>query len=154
MELLERWRHADERIRENKYSREQIAKFIMSIFKVCRDTAYRDIVNAERVFVSSYPLNKQYETGLRIEFLKRKINEMFLLGDNMTAANLEKVLQKYIDAYPDAIVPHSPKTIIYKLIQNNTTITNNVASAIQEAEQAFASSGDVLQILEAEDERN
>lgn len=146
LQILERWRYADERIRENKYTREQIAKFIMGKFDVCRDTAYRDIVNAEHVFASTAPLNKKYITQRRIEFLEKKINDCYIKGETMIAAMLEKVLQKYIEKYPDALLPHSPKTIIYKIVQNNVTV--NQDAIVQEAEEAFGKTDEILKRLE------
>lgn len=111
--LLDRWRFADEKIREKKYKRETIANFIMAKYQVTRDTAFRDMVSAEYVFSSSAPLNKKYWVGMRIEYLQGKINECYLLKDRMSAAQLEKVMQKYLEMYPDYSAPKSPKNIIF-----------------------------------------
>ncbi len=151
--LLERWRYADERIRENKYSREQVAKFIMGKFEVCRDTAYRDIVNAEDAFVSSYPLNKKSLSQNRIEFLINKINQHYIKGEGLIAAMQEKTLQKYIEKYPDATIPHSPKTIIYKIekiVQQNVIVNNETIA--EEADEAFTASEEILKRLEGTDD--
>lgn len=152
--ILERWRYADERLRENKYTREQIAKFIIGKFEVCRDTAYRDIVNAEHVFASTAPLNKKYETQKRIEFLIAKINECYLRREYLIASILEKTLQKYIEKYPDAVIPHSPKTIIYKIVQNNVqnNVTVDYSKLAADAEDAFDATDEILKQLEGKDD--
>jgi hypothetical protein len=76
--LLKRWEYADELIRIKEIrTRELQAQMIMKVFGVSRTTAYQDIVNAEAVFASSTPLNKKYRIGLRIEFLEKKIDELY-----------------------------------------------------------------------------
>lgn len=127
LELIDRWRFADEKIRERKYKREQIAQFLIARSaeigkKISRDTAYRDIVNAEYVFCSSFPLNKKYLIHQRIEFLQMKINDCYINNDYLNAALLEKVLQKYIDSYPETQPMRSPKTIIFNVQNNNNTL--------------------------------
>ncbi len=133
-ELLDRWKFADEKIREQKYKRYQIAEFIMAAKNVSRDTAMRDIVNAEYVFSSSFPLNKKYLIGQRIEFLQKKINDAYTDNDRLNAALLEKQLCKYIEMYPEFKAPQSPKTIIYKFQQNNFINNQTVADADAKAE--------------------
>lgn len=77
-QLLKRWEYADELIRIKEIrTRELQAQMIMRTFYVSRTTAYQDIVNAEAVFASSTPLNKKYRIGLRIEFLEKKIDELY-----------------------------------------------------------------------------
>lgn len=113
-ELLKRWEYADELIRKNECKREVIAQLIMRRFAVGRATAFQDIVNAERVFASSTPLNKKYRIGLRIEYLERKIQEFYDSDDKdkmIMAGMLEARLVKYYDLYPDITPAKSPKTI-------------------------------------------
>lgn len=118
-DLLRRWTYADEVIRKGEVrGRETIAQLLIMKFKVSRATAYQDIVHAEQVFSSSTPLNKRFRIGLRIEFLEKKIDELYELQDNMSAVMLEKSLQKYYDCYPDIAPVKSPKKIVYN-IQNN-----------------------------------
>jgi hypothetical protein len=77
-QLLKRWEYADELIRIKEIrTRELQSQMIMRLFNVSRTTAYQDIVNAEAVFASSTPLNKKYRIGLRIEFLEKKIDELY-----------------------------------------------------------------------------
>lgn len=122
-ELLIRWRYADELIRQQRYIKEDVSKFIMKKFNVSRDTAFRDIVSAEAVFSSSTPLNKKYHIGLRIEFLEKQIRAAATANDFKAVAMLEKVLANYYDIYPDTVLPSSPRTVVFNLIQNNTTET-------------------------------
>jgi hypothetical protein len=78
IKLLERWRAVDEMLRSRKYKRRGvIANKIIAMFNVSRDTAYRDIVNAEYVFSSTAPLNKKYLIGQRIEFLQSVIEQIY-----------------------------------------------------------------------------
>jgi len=139
-ELLMRWEFADELIRQREIrKRELIANMIMSRFKVSRQTAYQDIVNAENVFASSTPLNKRYRIQARIEFIETKIDELYAglerdpddpeeedifskiarIKQNKEyiseAIALEKVLQKYYDSYPDIRPVRSPKNIIFNI---------------------------------------
>jgi len=141
--LLDRWRYADEVIRQSffgKYKlREDIANAIMIKFDVSRDTAYRDIVNAEHVFSSSAPLNKKYLIQRRIEFIcsviakltspvydledETKVLVEFEPENAEIAAKWEAVLQKYVEKYPDYVPMRSPKTIVFN-IQNNLLLTD------------------------------
>ena len=145
LELLDRWRYADEKIRESKFRREQIAGFICSKYNVSRDTAYKDIVNAEYIFSSSYPLNKKYWIQLRIEYLQKKINDAYIDRDGFTASRLEKELREYIKMYPEQIERKSPKTIVFN-IQNNLLQTN------QTADTAFREADDIIKQLEQKDD--
>lgn len=145
MELYHRWQFAAEKIREQKYKREQIAQFIIGAYGVSRDTAYRDIVNAEYVFAASYPLNKQFLIQNRIEFLQKKINDAFIDKDYASAAKLEKELREYIDMYPESKPIRAPKTINF-IIQNNLIVTQLTA------DQAFAEAEVVIKELEGKDE--
>jgi len=135
--ILDRIRFADEKIRESngKYKREDIAGFIRGKFEVCRDTAYKDIVMAEAIFSSSYPLNKKYEIQARIELLKKKIWDCYIAKDFFNAAQLEKVLYNYYKIYPDEVPKRSPKNIYYIIQNNNVHVTNlTLEQAAQEAE--------------------
>lgn len=150
--LLTRWRRVDELIRESFFGkfkrREDIAKVMMSECDISRDTAYRDIVNAEHVFSSSAPLNKKYFIQRRIEFICdviAKLTKSVTAADGKVileidpdnaeiAARWEAVLQKYIQAYPDYVPARSPKTIIFN-IQNNLLVTTlTPETAMQEAD--------------------
>jgi hypothetical protein len=155
MKLLERWRHADEMIRQSffgKYQlREDIANALKTKFEISRDTAYRDIVNAEHVFSSSAPLNKKYFIQRRIEYITYIISELtkaIEIKDEegkvvksyideekaAIAAKWEGVLQKYVEKYPDYVPMRSPKTIIYNIQQNLLTTNITVEEAATEAD--------------------
>jgi hypothetical protein len=146
-EILQRWSYADELIRQQEIrKRETQAAMIMRKFSVSRQTAYQDIVNAEAVFASSTPLNKRYRIQVRIEFLECKIDELYGMMEPdpndpeeedpferigrikqnkeyiFEATQLEKVLQKYYDIYPDIRPARSPKTIVFN-IQNSVLPT-------------------------------
>src|SRR5205085_3059250 len=92
--ILDRLRFADEKIRQGqgRFKRDEIAGMIRMKYGISRDTAYRDIVNAERVFSSSYPLNKQYEIGCQIEEFKKLIRLASSESDWKAVAMLGKVL--------------------------------------------------------------
>jgi len=144
-ELLDRYKYADELIRSGKYKRETVANMIIAKFAVSRDTAFKDIINAEHLFSSSYPLNKRYLIGLRIEFLQRRIRLLFKDKEYLAAAQLEKVLQKYISDYPDFLPPRAPKQIVLN-------IQNNILNTDITAEQAFTMAADIANRLEAGDD--
>ena len=135
--LLDRIRFADEKIRENKYKREDIANFIKSKYGICRDTAFKDIVIAEAVFSSSYPLNKKNEIQLRVEYLKKKINDAYIDKDVFNAVGLEKQLREYLKMYPDYAPPRSPKNITY-IINGDIHQTQNNLTVLQAADDAEA----------------
>ena len=143
--LLDRWRYADEKLRENKYKREKIAELIIGRWNVSRDTAWRDIVNAEYVLCSCYPLTKKYEIQRRIEFLKEEIYNAKLDKDRDNISKLEKVLMEYYKLYPEASRKQSPKTIIFN-IQNNLLVVEKTA------EQACAESDELIKLLEENDD--
>jgi hypothetical protein len=125
--ILERLRFADEMIRQNqgRLKRNEIANKIMLHFDINNQTAFKDIVNAEHVFASSYPLNKKYEIGCRIEFLKDQIREASAKSDFDAVARMEKVLQSYLDIYPDQIPSRAKRNIILNVIQNNLSTADN-----------------------------
>lgn len=146
-EILERIRYADEILRQQRHKREEVATFIKNKFGISRDTAYRDIVIAEKVFSSSTPLNKKYEVQLRIELLKKQINNCYTDKDVFNAAQLEKVLQKYYDMYPDYKEPRSPKNITFVINGGIHQTNNNLTLA-----QAEAKTDDLIKLLEEKDD--
>lgn len=146
-ELLDRWRFADEKINEQKYKRNQIADFIIGKYGGSRDTAFRDIVNAQYVFSSGYPLNKQHMIGARIEFLQKKINDCYLQKDAHAAAKLEKELRLYILHYPDTTPPHSPKNIILSFSKNVFVTKSDMTF-----EDAILQSDEIIKQLEDKDD--
>ncbi len=141
IQLLARWRFVDEKFRENKYKTEQIALFVMGKYEVSRDTAYRDIVNAQYVLSSTCPLSKRYLIQQRIEFLILKIKDAYVDQDRFNAANLEKQLREYIKMYPEVSPVRTPKTIIYN-IQNNLLVTTITP------EQALIDADEVIKKME------
>lgn len=114
-QLLDRWTYADELMRQNigKLKREEIANRIKIKYFISKSLAYRDIVNAEKVFSTSTPLNKKYRIQLRIEFLENQIRLCAAVNDHFSAAQYEKVLQNYYKIYPETIIEDSPKTLIF-----------------------------------------
>ncbi|MBN8665833.1 MAG: hypothetical protein J0L83_14725 [Chitinophagales bacterium] len=148
LKLLDRWRYADEIIRKNngQRTRELLARDIMDKYGVSRDTAYSDMRNAELVFESSMPLNKKYFIQRRIEFIERKIYELYVQKDNDSAVKLEAVLQKYIGQYPDYVPRKSPKTIIYQIGAVNVMNTNLTA------EQALEGAQEIIEILQKKED--
>lgn len=140
-ELFNRWQFAAEKIREQKYKREVIANFIAGSFNVSKDTAWRDIVNAEYVFSAGHPLNKKFIIHNRIEFLQAKINEAYIDKDYQSAAMLEKVLQRYIELYPEIHAATRPQQVIF-LVNNNLHVTNITH------EQAYQDADEVIKQLE------
>ena len=161
-QLLDRWRYADERLREHRYTQEQVVKFIMGKYTVCRDTAYRDLKNAERLFISLYPLNKKYEIQNRIEFLKKKIHDQYIGGDPIGASMNEKTLQKYIGMFPETQLPHSPKIIVFE-IAGTAPVTPSAEGLPDakpvidpddyiDAEEAYQASEGILKKLEDDDD--
>lgn len=134
-EFFERWRYADELIRQNKNKREEIANFIKVKFGVSRDTAFRDIVNAEYVFASSYPLNKAHIIGRRMEFLEKCIWDAKIDKNWIAVEGLEKRYQEYLKIYPAITQKRSPRTIIFHMNQNILNINTTVDQASQDADE-------------------
>lgn len=124
--LRERWIFADEAIRRwtGIHGREAIASMIRHRFDVSRATAFSDIRNAEMVYSSSTPLNKKYTIQRRIELAEKTIAWCLSQDDTDNAAKWEKLLQGYIEQYPDDMVRDASKSIVYNLSQ--TTIVHNV----------------------------
>lgn len=148
LDLYKRWNLAAEKIRERKYKREQVANFIIAAFNVSRDTAYKDIVNAEYVFAASCPLNKKFLIQQRIELLQIKINECYINNDAFNAGQLEKILQKYIDNYPETI--QSRPLANLNFIVNNTT--NNLIVTDMTAAKAFDAADKIINEMEDKDD--
>lgn len=121
--LLKRWEYADELIRIKEIrTRELQAQMIIRVFGVSRTTAYQDIVNAEAVFASSTPLNKKYRIGLRIEFLEKKIDELY--GNVKTYEPTPEELE----ALQEGQQPHEdPFAKMYRMEQNEEYITQAIA---------------------------
>lgn len=139
--LVERWDFAASKIREQRYKRYDIVQMIMNAYHVSRDTAMRDMVNAEYVFAASYPFNKPFLIQNRIEFLQKKINDAYIDKDYQSAAMLEKVLQKYIEMYPQVEPLRRPQKVIM-VLQQNIHITNITH------EQAYQEADAVIKQLE------
>ena len=135
--LLERWRFADEMIREGKLKRTEIAKQIQQKFDVSRDTSFRDLVNAESVFSSSFPMNKKYSIGILIEEYRMHITKAADDKDWKSVAALGKTMAEFWKIYPDAPPNDSPKTIIFNIVENvvkDDTVTMDAAFEIIEKE--------------------
>lgn len=117
--ILDRLRFADEKIRQGhgRFKREEVVGFIKARFGVSRDTAMKDIINAERVFSSSYPLNKSYEIGIQIESVKESIRLAKGENDWKAVAMLHRDLAKYLEMYPDIIQADTKKNIILNVLQ-------------------------------------
>lgn len=164
-ELLKRWTYVDEIIRQKEIrKRETQASMIMNHFGVSRQTAYQDIVNAEAVFASSTPLNKRYRIQARIEFLECKIDELYnnlepdpdpdttedvlervyRIRQNkeyiFEATQLEKVLAKYYEMYPDITPKRSPKKIVFNVN------FSSMPAAPMTAEEALRKAGKIIDI--------
>jgi hypothetical protein len=159
---LKRWRLADELLRSRMFRKGTIAKKIMAIFGVSRDTAYRDIVSTEEVFVSLSPHNKKYNIGIEIDFLQQKVREIdesmwqydekthqrtkvFDADKHEAIAKYQGIIQKYYDKYPDSTPPRSPKTIIYN-------VQNNILAVDVTVEQANENFNKILKQLEDSDD--
>ena len=138
-ELFKRWAYADELIRDNYFvskRREIIANLIITKFDVSRDTAYRDMINAEYVFSSSTPLNKKYIIQRRIDTLEVEIHKCYISNEHQSGAMLEKQLREYIKMYPDYQPRKSPKVINY-IIQSNQYNTVPAEQAYTEADEIY-----------------
>ncbi|MEP7319712.1 MAG: hypothetical protein ABI921_13250, partial [Panacibacter sp.] len=135
--MLDRFRYADEKIRQGhgRFKRDEIAGMIKVTFGVSRDTAYKDIVNTERIFSSSFPLNKRYEIGNRIEFLKEQIRFAAAGNDWKAVGMMEKVLELYYRQYPDIIKVDTKKNIIMNVVQQFFDTPEATAMALEEAIQ-------------------
>lgn len=146
---LERWRFADELLRQNgEYVlRENVVLRIMDKFSVSRDTAYKDVVNAEYVFYSSSPMNKLFFIQRKIDALNKRIYDIeksmydengiycFDQDKHDVINKIEATIQKYIKDLPELIEQRSPKNIVYKIVQNNLTVNNVITP--QEADDKY-----------------
>ena len=146
-QLLDRLRYADEKIRQSqgRFKRDQIAGMIKTTYNVSRDTAYKYIVEAERIFSSSFPLNKQYEIGARIELLKEKSRAAAAEGNWPAFAMIERVLADYYKQYPDVRKVDVKKTLIMNVVQQFFDSPEQTAMSLDEAIQQ-------AEVIENEDE--
>jgi hypothetical protein len=149
--LMERWRAADELIRSQKYRREEVAIQLMNKFSISRMTAFNDMTSAEWVFSSSAPLNKVYEIGLRIEFLKERIaiaagkipykikedgTQLFHTEiDDKAIAMLEKTLQGYYEMYPTLRDKPKPSKTVFIVKGNMNVAIMDKKDALEQAKQ-------------------
>ena len=113
--LLERWTFADELMRNNvgRLKKEEVANRLKLHFTISKSLAYRDIVDAEKLFSSTTPLNKKYRIQLRIEFLESQIRLCAVDNDHFSAKQYEIVLQNYYKMYPEISPVESPKTFFF-----------------------------------------
>jgi hypothetical protein len=127
--ILERYRFADEKIRQNngRFKRSEIVQQIMAKFGVSRETAFKDIVNTEHIFCSSYPLNKRYEIGVQIEFFKDELRKAAEDKDRDAVAKIGKVLVSLYEIYPDVTPSRAKKNIVMQIVNNffSTADDNN-----------------------------
>ncbi len=138
-ELMFRAQFADEKCRDPKNSKEQIANFIKNRFEVSRDTAFRIIGYAEAIYSTSRPLHKLYEIQNRIEYLKKKIHECYVDKLFYEAAQLEKVLFNYYKIYPEVKERRSPKNITYNIQMNFQEPEISVNEALDNADEIIKS---------------
>lgn len=150
-EMLIRWTAADELIRTQMFSREEVARQLMQRFEYSRDTAFSDMSNAEHVFFSSAPLHKGYEIGLRIELLKELIakaagkwpiskndkgEDVFnTYIDYKAIAMLEKTLQGYYELYPTIREKGRPAKTVFNVLGNLNVALMSPKEASQKADQ-------------------
>lgn len=135
--LLDRLRFADEKIRQGhgRFKRNEIALMIKTAYDVNRDTAYCYMREAERIFSSSFPLNKQFEIGARIEFLKEKIRNAAADRDWKAVAMMERVLERYYVQYPDVRKVDVKKTLIMNVVQQFFDSPEATAMSLEDAIQ-------------------
>lgn len=129
--MYDRFEFIDEMLKKAKFRRYEIVNMVSVKFGVSKDTARRDIVGAEMVYSSTFPLNKKYMIGIRINFLERQINLAAAANDFKSVEGLEKTLAKYLEMYPDSTTPRSPKKIIMNF--NQTVFNEQVLENTEEA---------------------
>lgn len=152
--LLERVTFADEQIRRKTglISREEIANIIRFRFECGRTTAYTYMATAEEIFSSSIPLNKKYLVQTRIEYCIQQIHLLDLntsidtKDKNDAKTKYEKILQGYIDIYPDYVPQKSATTIIYNIQNNNLIVTDKTE------DEAFEEADVIIKHLEENDD--
>lgn len=137
-EILTRVTFADELIRECKWSTPHIRRLLMQRFNISRETAARDIADAENIFSSSTPLNKQYRIAIRIERVEHNIRLAEEADDLGTVAKLEAVLAKYLEMYPETKPSKRPQVILFDVPASVTEEVMDLGEAELVAKQAIA----------------
>lgn len=114
-EIYQRIVFADEMLRQCTMPRMEIRNTIMQRFGVSRETANRDLVDAEFIFASTAPMNKRYKIGVRIEVTEQHIQKAKDAQDWAAVAKLEAVLAKYLEIYPDVKKAKRPQVLIFQM---------------------------------------
>jgi hypothetical protein len=122
----------DEQIRskQGQLKRYEIARIIANRFELTTRTAQRYITLAEDLYSSSAPLNKKYKILLRIEFCEQQ-QQVAMLQENHEAVTMyERLIQKYIEMYPELKITRSKRVQTFILPQSigdgSTTITEAI----------------------------
>ncbi len=130
-EILTRITFADELIREGRYLRGEVRNLIMQRFGVSRETAQRDIADAEFIYASSVPLNKQYRIGVRIDKVEQFIREAQEKDDYELVAKFETILAKYLEMYPDVKQSKRPQVLVFNMPESITEETIDLTKAVE-----------------------
>ncbi len=133
-EIYERIVFADEMLRQCAHSRGDIRNMIMQRFAVSRETASRDLVDAEFIFSSTAPMNKRYKIGVRIEATEQHIKAAKDALDWGAVAKLEAVLAKYLEIYPDVKKAKRPQLLMFVVPQDVKEQTIAIEDAMQIAD--------------------
>lgn len=127
------------RTKQGLLNRFSIAQIISKRFELTIRSAQKYITMAEDLYSSSNPLNKRYKVQLRIEHCERNIEMLEQMGDYESAAYWEKILQKYIEMYPDTKVKRTIRNVTYNLPSGAVTAVEqemSVETAVAELSNA------------------
>jgi predicted acetyltransferase len=103
--MLERWRMADSLLRDGylvkkgkneitqPYTFNKLVAFLVETYGISRRTAYDDIANAKKFFLSTYSKeDRDFARGVMIEWGEKMMWEAQSIGDNKSAAAFYKTL--------------------------------------------------------------
>lgn len=123
----------DEQIRQKQgiLKRFEIARIIANRFDINTRTAQKYITLAEELYSSSAPLNKKYKIQLRIEFCEQQQQVAMLQNDHDAVTMYERLIQKYIEMYPEVKVTRTQRVQTFVLPGNVVETTLTIEDAIE-----------------------
>lgn len=113
---LERWKFVRMVYSSWKVTlKREVANALVKEFGVDEATAYRDIANAQRLFVRLEETNREFERIIRIDEIKQLRAKCIARGDFRTAADCDKNLIK-IGGYDKELLPAPVIKVIHNEI--------------------------------------
>ncbi len=147
-ELKERYDFADNLMRQNIYSYQQIDNIIMKKYGVAIDTARRYVSAAQYLYGSQYSRDKHYILMQHYDVVQHTLNQLLAEGRYKEAEGYSKLVLECIKAMPDRKTDENRAAAI---IFNFAGVYNDLSETPMDKEKAMAITKKFFEDAEFED---